>query len=44
MIPVPGHEETLQDVAGGLFRLAHSPHDLVPFAVPDSRREIFGAG
>ncbi len=44
VIPVPGHEETLQDVAGGLFRLAHSPHDLVPFAVPDSRREIFGAG
>src|SRR5690606_18814839 len=26
VIPVPGHEETLQDVATGLFRLAESPH------------------
>lgn len=43
VIPVPGHEETLQDVAGGLFRVADSPSDLVPFQVPEYRREIFGA-
>lgn len=44
VIPAPGHEETLQDIASGLFRLATSPHDLVPYPVPDSRREIFGTG
>lgn len=42
VIEVPGHEETLQDVASGLFRIARSPHDLVPFDVPESRRDIFG--
>ncbi|WP_022901562.1 glycosyltransferase family 4 protein [Humibacter albus] len=44
VIPVPGHEFTLADVESGLFRLASSPHDLVPYDVPDSRRSIFGAG
>ncbi|WP_245885680.1 glycosyltransferase [Xylanimonas oleitrophica] len=42
VIPVPGHEETLQDVESGLFRLATSPHDLVPFEVPMTRHTIFG--
>jgi hypothetical protein len=42
VIPVPGHEETLQDLESGLFRLAISPHDLVPYPVPESRHEIFG--
>jgi len=42
VIEVPGHEETLQDVASGLFRIARSPHDLVPFDMPESRRDIFG--
>ena len=42
VIPVPGHEETLQDVESGLFRLATSPHDLVPYEVPASRHDIFG--
>lgn len=42
VIPVPGYEETLQDIESGLFRLAESPHDLVPFEVPDSSRRIFG--
>jgi glycosyltransferase involved in cell wall biosynthesis len=42
VIPVPGHEETLQDIEAGLFRMARSPHDLVPYEVPASRRSIFG--
>lgn len=42
VIEVPGYEETLQDVESGLFRLAQSPADLVPFTVPESRHEIFG--
>ncbi|MEJ6543803.1 glycosyltransferase [Brachybacterium paraconglomeratum] len=42
VIPVPGHEETLQDVESDLFRLATSPHDLVPYEVPASRHDIFG--
>ncbi|MFQ6486155.1 glycosyl transferase family 1, partial [Brachybacterium epidermidis] len=44
VIPVPGYEETLQDVESGLFRLATSPHDLVPYEVPASRHDIFGTG
>lgn len=42
VIPVPGYEETLQDIESGLFRLAASPHDLVPYEVPELRRTIFG--
>jgi hypothetical protein len=42
VIPVPGYEETLQDLASGLFRLAETPHDLVPYDVPQSRNLIFG--
>lgn len=42
VIEVPGHEETLQDIESGLFRLARSPHDLVPYEVPASRHSIFG--
>ncbi|WP_243063524.1 glycosyltransferase [Humibacter sp. RRB41] len=42
VIPVPGHELTLPDIESGLFRLAGSPHDLVPYEVPESRRNIFG--
>lgn len=42
VIEVPGYEETLQDVESGLFRLARSPHDLVPYEVPASRHDIFG--
>ena len=42
VIPVPGHEETLQDVESGLFRLARTAHDLVPYEVPASRHDIFG--
>jgi glycosyltransferase involved in cell wall biosynthesis len=42
VIEVPGFEETLQDVESGLFRLARSPHDLVPYEVPASRHRIFG--
>ncbi|WP_425956291.1 glycosyltransferase [Xylanimonas sp. McL0601] len=41
VIPVPGHELTLEDIESGLFRLARSPHDLVPFDVPASRHDIF---
>nr|WP_284690622.1 glycosyltransferase [Brachybacterium epidermidis] len=41
VIEVPGYEETLEDVSSGLFRLARSPHDLVPFEVPESRHHIF---
>ena len=41
VIEVPGFEETLQDVESGLFRLAASPADLVPFQVPESRHQIF---
>jgi hypothetical protein len=41
VIEVPGFEETLQDVESGLFRLARSPHDLVPYEVPASRHRIF---
>lgn len=41
VIEVPGFEETLQDVESGLFRLANSPADLVPFEVPESRHQIF---
>jgi len=44
VIEVPGFEETLQDVESGLFRLARSPHDLVPYEVPASRHDIFGHG
>ncbi|MCL2794544.1 MAG: glycosyltransferase [Microbacteriaceae bacterium] len=44
VIPVPGHEETLDDVEAGLFRLANSPHDLVPYEVPGYRNTIFGYG
>jgi hypothetical protein len=28
-------------VESGLFRLARSPHDLVPYEVPASRHRIF---
>jgi hypothetical protein len=42
VLPVPGHEETLQDVESGLFRIAGSPDDLVPYEVPETRRSIFG--
>jgi glycosyltransferase involved in cell wall biosynthesis len=42
VLPVPGHEETLQDVESGLFRIAGSPDDLVPYQVPETRRSIFG--
>ncbi|MGO3210003.1 MAG: glycosyl transferase family 1, partial [Brachybacterium sp.] len=42
VIEVPGYEETLQDIESGLFRLASSPHDLVPYEVPVSRHQIFG--
>ena len=42
VIEVPGFEETLQDVESGLFRLARTPHDLVPYEVPTSRHDIFG--
>ncbi|WP_281872515.1 glycosyltransferase [Brachybacterium paraconglomeratum] len=42
VIEVPGFEETLQDVESGLFRLARTPHDLVPYEVPASRHDIFG--
>lgn len=42
VIEVPGYEETLQDIDSGLFRLARSPHDLVPYDVPSFRSEIFG--
>ncbi|WP_348981831.1 glycosyltransferase family 4 protein [Brachybacterium epidermidis] len=41
VIEVPGYGETLEDVSSGLFRLARSPHDLVPFEVPESRHHIF---
>ena len=41
MIEVPGHEETLQDMESGLFRLARTPHDLVPYEVPETRHRIF---
>src|SRR5699024_2961768 len=41
VIEVPGHEETLQDVESGLFRLARTPHDLVPYEVPETRHRIF---
>jgi len=41
VIEVPGHEETLQDVESGLFRLARTPHDLVPYEVPETRHSIF---
>ncbi len=44
VIPVPGYEETLQDIESGLFRLASSPYDLVPYDVPESRHAIFGNG
>ncbi|MBB5830904.1 glycosyltransferase family 4 protein [Brachybacterium aquaticum] len=44
VIEVPGFEETRQDVESGLFRLARSPQDLVPFEVPASRHTIFGNG
>ncbi|MFL0457436.1 glycosyltransferase [Brachybacterium paraconglomeratum] len=44
VIEVPGYEETLQDIESGLFRLAQSPHDLVPFDVPSSRADIFPGG
>lgn len=40
-IPLPGYELTLQDVESGLFRVARSPHDLVPYEVPAARRDIF---
>lgn len=42
VIPVPGHELTLPDIESGLFRLAASPDDLVPFEVPEIRHAIFG--
>lgn len=42
VIEVPGYEETLQDIESGLFRLARSPHDLVPYEVPAARHGIFG--
>lgn len=42
VIEVPGYEETLQDIESGLFRLARSPHDLVPYEVPTTRHSIFG--
>src|SRR5699024_2830229 len=41
VIEVPGHEETLQDMESGLFRLARTPHDLVPYEVPETRHRIF---
>ncbi|WP_259557302.1 glycosyltransferase family 4 protein [Brachybacterium sillae] len=41
VIQVPGYEETLEDIESGLFRLARSPHDLVPFEVPEFRHRIF---
>lgn len=41
VIEVPGYEETLQDVESGLFRLARTPHDLVPYDVPATRHSIF---
>lgn len=42
VLPVPGHELMLDDVASGLFRLVTSPADLVPYEVPASRHAIFG--
>ncbi|ATG54400.1 glycosyl transferase family 1 [Brachybacterium ginsengisoli] len=42
VIEVPGYEETLEDIESGLFRLARTPHDLVPYEVPASRHRIFG--
>jgi len=42
VIPVPGFEVAIPDIESGLFRLANSPHDLVPYEVPEWRREIFG--
>ncbi|WP_422115105.1 glycosyltransferase [Brachybacterium sp. UNK5269] len=42
VIEVPGYEETLEDIESGLFRLARSPHDLVPYDVPATRHGIFG--
>lgn len=42
VIPVPGFEQTLDDIASGLFRLATSPQDLVPFDIPETHRTIFG--
>lgn len=42
VIPVPGHELTLPDVESGIFRLATSPHDLVPYELPAAHRTIFG--
>src|SRR5699024_6486059 len=41
VIEVPGHEVTLQDMESGLFRLARTPHDLVPYVVPETRHRIF---
>jgi glycosyltransferase involved in cell wall biosynthesis len=42
VIPLPGYELTIPDIESGLFRLATSPDDLVPFEVPESRHSIFG--
>lgn len=42
VIPAPSYEYVADDIASGLFRLATSPHDLVPFEVPQARRTIFG--
>lgn len=42
VIPLPGYELTCPDIESGLFRLAASPHDLVPYEVPESRHDIFG--
>ena len=42
VIEVPGYEETLPDIESGLFRLARSPQDLVPYEVPTTRHDIFG--
>ncbi|HEY0248906.1 MAG TPA: glycosyltransferase [Gryllotalpicola sp.] len=42
VIPAPSYEYVREDVESGLFRLANSPHDLIPYEVPDTRRTIFG--
>lgn len=41
VLPVPGHELTLQDLRSGLFRLAGTPADLVEYPVPPHRERIF---
>lgn len=41
VLPVPGHELMLADVAAGLFRVVHDPAELVPFEAPPAAAELF---